>query len=330
MRILAGDIGGTKTLLACYEGAPGALEEVGRARYASADHTGLAPILEDFLRERAPVEAAAFGIAGPVVDDTCKATNLPWVVDARALEAASALPRVRLLNDFAAVALGMNELRDDDLLVLQDRPIRADGPVAVLGAGTGLGQALLVPTGGPLPRVLATEGGHADFAPRDEIEIELLRFLWRRHGGRVSVERVVSGPGLVALHAFVVARGLAASTEAVEARLDAGEDAAAVIGEAGVAGTDPACRFALERFVSLYGAEAGNLALKSLPHGGLFVAGGIAPKIAPMLERGDFLAAFRAKGRMEPVLDRVPVRVVLDPEVGLLGARRAAAALASA
>lgn len=330
MRILAGDIGGTKTLVALFEGAPGALARVASRRYESAGHAGLAPILSDFLgRHPGAIDAAAFGVAGPVVEDTCRATNLPWVLDARALEAACRIPRITLRNDFEAVALGLDELTGDELLVLQDRPPDPRAPGAVLGAGTGLGEAILLPDAGPLPRVLSTEGGHADFPPRDDIEIGLLKFLQARHGGRVSIERVLSGPGLVALYEYVLGAGLAPRSEAIEARIAAGEDPGAVIGEAGVAGTDAGCRFTVERFVSLYGAEAGNLALKTLPYGGLFVAGGIAPKLAPILSRGDFIASFLDKGRMAPVLERIRVSVVMNPEVGLLGARRAAAALLS-
>lgn len=328
MRILAGDIGGTKTLLSLHEGEPGALREVRSARYESGAHPDLAPILEDFLRDiGSPIEAAAFGVAGPVVDGTCEATNLPWALDARRLEAATGIPRVRLLNDFAAVAFGIDELTDRELMVLQDRPADPTAPVAILGAGTGLGEAIRLPdAGGRLPKVLPTEGGHTDFPPRDELEIGLLRFLQRRHGGRVSVERVLSGPGLVALFEYVVEEGLAVPSEEIRARLGSHPDPAAVIGEAGALNRDPACRFAVERFLSLYGAEAGNFALKTLPYGGVFVAGGIVPKLSSVLERSDFVHAFRSKGRMEPVLDAMRVSVVMNPQVGLLGARRAALA----
>ncbi|MCZ7677966.1 MAG: glucokinase [Sandaracinaceae bacterium] len=177
-----------------------------------------------------------------------------------------------------------------------------------------------------MPRVLPTEGGHTDFAPRDETEIALLRFLLRRHA-HVSYERIVSGPGIEALYDFVVAEGLAARDEAFAARLAEGQDRAALIGQAALEGTDAASARAVALFASIYGAEAGNLALKTLPFGGLFVAGGIATKLAAVLRTGGFLRAFRDKGRMEPVLDRVRVSVVLEPRVGLLGARRAAAAL---
>jgi glucokinase len=326
MRILAADVGGTKTLLALFEGAPGALRELGRARYVGAEHAGLAPILEDFLRDHeGAIDAAAIGVAGPVLDDRCEATNIPWTIDARALEAGGSIARATVINDFAAVSLGIGELDPDDLRVLQDRPTDPGAPVAILGAGTGLGEALVLPRPGRLPRVLPTEGGHADFAARDELEIDLLRFLQARHG-RVSVERAVSGPGLVAIHDFLLARGHAEPNELVDARAD--DDRAAAIGELGATGEDPGCALAVERFVALYGAEAGNLALKCLPYGGLYVAGGIAPKLIGPIEK-HFMKHFREKGRMGRLLDDIRVSVVLDPRVGLLGARRAAVSLAT-
>ncbi len=328
MRIVAADVGGTKTLVSLYEGAPGSFREVRSRRYESGSFAGVAPIVRDFLGEaERTIEAAALGVAGPVIEDTCHATNLPWHLDARAIERELGIPRVRLLNDFEAVALGIGELPESALEVLQDRPIVAGAPAAILGAGTGLGEAILLPgADGALPRVLPTEGGHTDFAPRDETEIALLRFLLRRHA-HVSYERIVSGPGIEALYDFVVAEGLAARDEAFAARLAEGQDRAALIGQAALEGTDAASARAVALFASIYGAEAGNLALKTLPFGGLFVAGGIATKLAAILRAGGFLRAFRDKGRMEPVLDRVRVSVVLEPRVGLLGARRAAAAL---
>ena len=327
MRVVAADVGGTKTLVALYEGAPGALVERARRRYESAAFEGVEPILRDFLGDGlGEIDAAALGVAGPVTEDTCKTTNLPWELDARRIERALGVPRVRLLNDFEAVALGLSELGEGALEVLSDRSIDPSAPAVVLGAGTGLGEAILSPAGaGELPQIHPTEGGHTDFAPRDEDEIALLRFLMARHG-RVSIERVLSGRGLEAIYEHLLAEG-APST--LEARLAAAEDRAAVIGEAGAAGTDPACARAVARFVSIYGSEAGNFALKTLPFGGLYVAGGIAPKLIEVIRNGAFMRAFRAKEPMEPVLDRIRVSVVLDPSVGLYGARRVAASLAS-
>jgi glucokinase len=329
VRVLAGDVGGTKTVLALYEHRETGWVEVASTRFASAEYPGLEAPAHAFLAGvGARTDAAAIGIAGPVVNGRCDATNLPWVVDARALGAALGIERVALVNDFEATALGLLELEPRHLVVLQAGSPDPDGPIAVIGAGTGLGEAILLrtPSG---PRVLPTEGGHATLAARDAIEENLVRFLRRRFTDHVSWERAVSGPGLARIHEYVLEAGLAKSHPATLARMRS-EDPSAVVGELGTTGADPGCARALDLFVSLYGAEAGNLALKSLPTGGLFVAGGIAPKILPAIQRGVFLEAFLAKGRMRPVLERIPVAVVVDSRVGLYGARALAARLATA
>jgi glucokinase len=275
------------------------------------------------------VDAAAFGVAGPVFDGQCRATNLPWHLDERVLQAELNIPRLRLINDFHANALGILALPPEDVEVLQDGPADPDGLIAILGAGTGLGEAVVLPAGhgrgGSQPRVVVSEGGHCDFAPRNELEIDLLRHLMRRHE-RVSYERVLSGPGLVAIYEFVVSSGLAPEAEVVREELSSG-DPGAVIGRRGIEGSDPACVKALDIFVSLYGAEAGNLALKVLPTGGLYIAGGIAPRILEKLKAGGFVKAMTAKGRMSPMLESLRVSVVTNPKAGLIGASRVAAAL---
>lgn len=324
MRILVGDVGGTKTLLALYEGDdPEALVETRRARFENAGRAGLEGIAAEFAA--GALDAASFGVAGPIQGEVCAATNLPWVVDAPALAAHLNVSRVHLLNDFEAIALALDIVPDASLAILQDRPVVPDAPKAVIGAGTGLGQAIVVPTGGALPRVLPTEGGHVDFAPRDDAEIDLLRFLQRRHG-RVSIERILSGPGLSAVYDHVLASGEAPSTSATRERIERTDDRAAVIGELGASGDDPAAGIAVGRFVSLYGAAAGNLALSCLPFGGLYLAGGIAPKLLERIRDGAFMSSFRAKGRMERILDRVRVSVITDPSIALLGALRRATA----
>lgn len=323
MHVLAGDIGGTKTSLAIYRLDP-APRLVRSARFPSQG-PGLLPIVQQFLSSGAErLQAAGFAVAGPVVDGRCKTTNLPWELDAAELSAALAVPTA-LVNDFHGVALGVGTLPDDQLDFYNRRSADRDphGVVAVIGAGTGLGEALLVPTAAG-PRVLASEGGHCDFAPRDDLEIDLLRHLLGRHT-RVSYERVVSGPGLVALYEFLIARGHASEQASTRARM-AHEAPAAVIGELGVAGDDPACARAVDLFAGLYGAEAGNLALKSLPTGGLYIAGGVGLHLRARL-RERFLAGFLAKGRMSPLLHTIPVALVLDGEVGRRGAAAAAAAL---
>lgn len=319
MLILAGDIGGTKTELALYErsGDEAGGREVESARFESRGYPTFDDVVIAFLHGRR-VDSAGFAVAGPVVGGRCQATNLPWTLDTRELSILLDAP-VGLLNDFAATVRGIPELPAEDFEVLADGVCDPQGPFVVLGAGTGLGEGVGVPTTSGL-RVLASEGGHTDFAPRNELEIELLRFLQRRHKKRISVERAVSGPGLIALHAFVIEHGLAAGLPETAREMAQG-DPAEVIGRRGSSGEDPACARALSLFATLYGAEAGNLALKVLPTGGVFVAGGMAPKLIAILRRGEFMQAMLDKGRMSPLIASMRVSVVMNARVGLLGAR---------
>jgi glucokinase len=319
--ILAGDVGGTKTTLALFDGG----RLVREATVASRDFGSLEAVIVHFLETgpRPPIAALAIGIAGPVVEGRGTTTNLPWHADERTLAAAVGIPRVRLLNDLEAAAHGMSSLADDELVTLQAGSPRR-GTIAVIAAGTGLGEALIVADGGR-QSVIASEGGHADFAPRGELEDELLRFL-RKEFGRVSYERVLSGPGLHNLYRFLREAGVAPESRAVaEALRD--EDPGVVITEQALAGTDRLCTEAMAMFVSIYGAEAGNLALKVLALGGVILGGGIAPRILPILRQGAFIAAFRDKGRLTSLMNTVPVRVALDPRAPLLGAARVAADL---
>jgi glucokinase len=323
--ILAGDAGGTKTLLALFEPGDGAPVLVREATVPSREFDSLEAIVERFLAAgpRGDITAACVGIAGPVVDGRSVTPNLPWVVDEGRLAVTIPAPRVRLLNDLEATAHGVWALGEDELVSLQSGALRR-GNLAVIAAGTGLGEAIVVIDGGRRT-VIATEGGHADFGPRGELEEDLLRHL-RKEFGRVSCERVLSGPGLMNVYRFLRDTGVARESPHT-AELIAAGDPAAVVSELGMDGADRLCAMALGVFVSVYGAEAGNLALKALALGGVIVAGGIAPRMLPALRAGSFVAAFRDKGRLSSLMETIPVLVVLNPKTALLGAARVAALL---
>lgn len=326
--MLAGDIGGTNSRLALYSsGAGGALTAVRHETFPSRDHGGLEEVVARFLGPDAgPIAAAAFGIAGPVVDDAVATTNLPWHIRGASLRERLGTPHVRLLNDLEAIAYGALVVPADALLTLNEGVPRA-GNRAVIAAGTGLGQAFLFWDGTRhLP--VATEGGHVDFAPRDEVEHDLLRWLERKYDGHVSYERTVSGHGLVNVFEFLDERcGIPVAEET--RRRFASEDRAAVIGAQAIAGACPASVAAVERFVGIYGAQAGNLALTVMATGGVYVAGGIVTKLLPAMTSGGFVRAFIAKGRYERLLREVPVWIIRDPDAGLLGAAHVAATLAA-
>lgn len=334
MRVLAGDIGGTKTLLALAEVREGAgagpphveLHEV--RRYDSRAFPGLSEVCAAYAAEVGALPPrAGFGVAGPVVAGKSRITNLPWVLEEEALRAALGLERVAMANDFVALASGIPALEPAHLATLQEGRPDPRGTRAVLGAGTGLGEALAVPEergGRARWRVLATEGGHASFAARDEREMAILRYLKPRFG-RVSVERVLSGDGMVLLaEALAATEGLKLPAGLREA-IGLDRAAAPPLVTAAADRGDPACGEVVRLFCSLYGAEAGDLALKCLPTGGLYVGGGIAPRILAHLREGAFLHAFLDKGRMRPLLETTPVRVILDPHVALRGAAALAA-----
>jgi glucokinase len=321
MPVLCGDIGGTNTRLAVVEMAAARPLIVVSETLPSSSFATFEEAVEVFLeRHRPTVDRAGFGIAGPVVGRRCQATNLPWVVDAAELERRFSWRRVELLNDLEALAHGIPALGEEDLLVLhagEERP----GNRALIAAGTGLGQAGIY-WDGAAHRPFACEGGHSDFAPRSEAEMELLRFLLQRHQKRISAERVVSGPGLVALYDFVLEKNGAAPTAAVAAA-DKDEKPAA-ISRAGLSGDCVHAAEALDFFAASFGAEAGNLALKMMSHGGCYIGGGIAPKILPRLEDGAFREAFCAKGRMRPLLEAMPLKVIKNGDTALFGAARCA------
>jgi len=328
--ILAGDIGGTTTTLALFASGGGGLGFEPEPRIAetfrSASFAQASDVVGDFCaRHRPRLRAACIGIAGPVRENRCRATNLPWNVDGAELAAIAGLPQLHLLNDLEAVGYAIDLLRPEEMAVLQAGEPAAAGNRAVIAAGTGLGEAGLF-WDGRAHRPFATEGGHADFAPGDEMEVALLRFLQREHG-RVSWERVVSGPGLVAIHRFLGQSGeigLENEPPGIAEEMHR-EDPASVISRHASGGTSALCARTLELFVKLYAAEAGNLALKLMATGGLFIGGGIAAKNLAWMQSPTFLEVFRAKGRMRPLLEAMPVSVLLGAEAALLGAARRAA-----
>lgn len=317
LRILAGDIGGTNVRLALFEARGDILEQVAGVVAPSRDHSSLAGPVEAFLAEAgSSCERAAFGVAGPVRGRRVRTTNLPWVIDADVLAERFGFECVELLNDLEATAWGLGELREDELTVLQQGSADATGNAAVVAAGTGLGVAGLHWDGERhLP--FASEGGHAGFAPSTEREIEVMRALASRYG-RVSWERLVSGPGLVSIYEVL------AKQAPPGAPGDEGVDAAADIAAAAAAEPDGVAAEALRMFVALYGAVAGDVALVMMATGGVWIAGGIAPKIARWFEEGGFLGSFVAKGRMQPLVESMPVRLVLAGDVALRGAARRA------
>jgi glucokinase len=317
LRVLSGDIGGTKTRLAVFEVAGTQLRSVVERTYPSQDFATLNDIIEDFLGagDTRP-DAACFGIAGPVRDNVVDVTNLPWRISAAEIAARFRLPRVALLNDLEANAWGLRALGEKDFHTLNAGVENPAGNAAIIAAGTGLGEAGLY-RDGERYRPFSTEGGHTGFSPGSELEIELLRFLMARYG-HVSWERLVSGPGLVNIHDFLVHYRKHTVAGGLKEDLQ-GDDPAAAISRAAQSGRDALCVEALELFVRLYGAEAGNLALKMMASGGLYVGGGIAPKILEQLEGGAFMDAFRAKGRMQGLLEHMPVRVILNDRTALYG-----------
>jgi len=327
--ILAGDIGGTKTVLALYEtGAE--LKLVRDGTFPSKENASLEEIIGKFFagHDRPALNAGCFGVAGAVIEGKAHTTNLPWSLDEVELARAIGAPRVKLLNDLEAAAYGMLFLKADELAQLnpQAKP-RKKGNAAVIAAGTGLGEAMLY-WDGVHHQPLASEGGHADFAAQTDEEIELLRWLRKKVGGHVSYERILSGPGFFNVFCFLRESGRFKETEALKERLASGTDPNVAVTQLGIAGDDPLCEYTLDLFCRLYGAESGNLALKCVAVGGVFVGGGIAPHIVSVLKNGCFLRGFLEKGRFRPLLEGLAVHVALNPNVGLLGAAHYAAQMA--
>ena len=326
--ILAGDIGGTHTRLAFLQASDGGLTPVAEDTFFSREYGSLEAVLQKFIASHPfPITDACFGIAGPVRHGRSDATNLPWVVDSGLVARALGLKRAGLINDLEANAWGIAVLGAQDFAVLNSGAADAAGNAAIISAGPGLGEAGRY-WDGRQHHPFATEGGHTDFAPRNRLEGELLEYLLKEFQ-RVSYERVVSGPGLLNIYRFLRDSGRGAEPPWLAEQMRQG-DPGAVISQAALRGTSELCVQALDLFVSLYGAEAGNLALKILATGGVFLGGGIAPKIIRKLEDPAFLNAFTAKGRMKPWLEAMPVRVILNDKTALLGAARFATLCASA
>jgi glucokinase len=338
--LLAGDIGGTKTILRLVESSESLeLKTLYEESYRSGDFNDLVPMVQKFLAaaNSTTPEKACFAIAGPVVNNTAKLTNLTWFLETERLSQQLGIAAVSLINDFAAVGYGIFGLSKQDLFTLQPGKYQNNAPMAVIGAGTGLGQGFLIKQGKQY-QVFASEGGHADFAPRTELEFQLLKYLLDKHDiQRVSVERVVSGLGITSIYQFLRDRNIAPENpeiaqivktwEQEAGKAEKTADPGAAIGSAALAKSDRLSEQTIQMFVEAYGAEAGNLALKLLPYGGLYIAGGIAPKILPVIQNGSFMLNFTQKGRMRSLLEEIPVHIILNPQVGLIGAALSASRL---
>lgn len=324
MKILSGDIGGTNSRLALCEVDGGKVRRVVESLYDSRRYDSLAHIARAFITDQQlEVNTACFGVPGPVQGRRAKVTNLPWEVDADELERNLAIDSVYLLNDLEANAHGLATLTDFDFRELRPGAAGAVGNAGLLAAGTGLGEAGLF-WDGLRHRPFACEGGHTDFAPADDDELELLRFVQARVGGHVSWERVVSGPGIVCLYEFLASRDPGASSKVLAEAMKAG-DPAEEIANAALRGDDSLAERAIQWFLALYGAEAGNVALKFFATGGVYLGGGIAPKLASLLPHSRFIERFQGKGRMQPLLERIAISIVLNDKAALQGAASFAA-----
>lgn len=329
MTVLAGDIGGTKTLLQLSEPVTDGFKVIFEKRFVSAEYAEFDHMLDDFMNETVKhgntPGAACFGVAGPVSGRTARTTNLPWTLDAGKLEKQFNIPRVRLINDFQSIGYGIEALKAEDIVTLQAGKEVSHGTRAIIGAGTGLGHALLVWQDRHY-EVVACEAGHTSFAPTDDLQIELLQYL-RKHYTHATWERAVSGRGLVNIFEFMLATNKGIETDALKTARQ-NDDPAAAISRFALGGKDKLAVQTLDLFVRLYGAQAGNLALTGLATGGVYIAGGVAPKIIDKLRDGAFMSAFIDKEeRMQDLLKAMPVRVVINSNVGLLGSAVAAARL---
>jgi glucokinase len=318
MPIVAGDIGGTKTHLALIDQKNPRLI-LKQKKYPSKDFENLEEILLDFLQGESLVQTACFGIAGPIENGKCHATNLPWIIDSKAISKRLNISQVHLINDLEANAWGISWLKDDELVTLNEGIKEITGNQALIAAGTGLGEAGFFWNGREhFP--FACEGGHCDFGPMDQEQLELWRFLKAQYD-HVSYERILSGPGLVSLYQFFVQTGKEKECEMTKKAMQI-DNPSKVITEKALKKECKACMRALDMFVFIYGGEAGNLALKFLAFGGLFIGGGIAPKIVDVMKNGLFLKGFLSKGRFSKLLSQIPIKLILNENTALLGASR--------
>jgi glucokinase len=319
--ILAGDIGATRVVLAAFETESNRLQRVVEKSYMSQQYDGLSPILADFIRtEGIPVHSACLGVAGPVRGGRSKISNLPWVIDSRELAKQLKLNSVGLLNDLEANAYGIDALESKDFVTLSEGADDAEGNRAVISARTGLGMAGLF-WDGFRHHPFACEGGHADFAPRNDLEMELLGYLQKKYG-RISCERILSGPGIKNIYDFLRDTHKADEPEWLQKQMSAAPDAPALISQMALEGKAAICDQALSLFVSIFGAETGNCALKFMSTGGIFLGGSIAAKNVPKMKEPGFMQAFLDKGRMEGLLKDMPVKIVLNDDCGIIGAAR--------
>jgi glucokinase len=324
--ILAGDVGGTKVHLALYDFTNGSLQHTRDERFPAKDYSGLEEIVKEFLGGD-DVTSACFGVPGPVRDGRLRLTNLPWTLDSRELSHNLKIQHVFLINDLEANGYGVAELKADQIYTLSEGDASQIGNRALIAAGTGLGEGILA-WNGKIHIPMPSEGGHTDYGPRNEDEIDLLRFLKQKYNGRVSYERVVAGMGITNIYDFL--RDVRGMEEPAWLRdRIASEDPNAVITELALSAKSELCEKTLDMYVSAYGAEAGNLALKILSVGGLYLGGGIAPRILEKLKDGTFMRSFTDKGRLSQLLINMPVRVILESRAALLGAAAYAEARAA-
>ncbi len=331
MRVLAGDIGGTKTILQIADVYPNDYKTLYEKKYDSKAYEDFLPLLKEFMKDAASqtdmiLNSACFGVAGPVSDNFARTTNLPWILDGAQLSKELVIPNLRLINDFQAIGYGLDALRDEDVVLLQEGVEVLHGPRAILGAGTGLGEGIMYWDQDHYD-ILPSEGGHADFAPTDMTQVELYRFL-RNKMTRVGYENVISGSGLGNIFDYLCSVDGAKVTHELEIALQK-EDRASAISRIALQGKDPLAMQALNIFTQVYGAQAGNLALTCLATGGVYIAGGIAAKNIEKLKDGIFIKAFTDKDKMSVLLEKMPVKVVMNPNVGLMGAALAASRLKS-